>query len=366
MINSKVTENKDDNKNNKNKIPFFKKILMSIKDFDKYNIFAQENLLQSFGYIIKLMAIFTVIITIVSVYKLSLTVNTVVSSFNNKIEDISYENDRLTINNNDKILFIDSEGILGKIEIDTSDLSDNQIEEYKNKLNENSNGILILKDEILIKNENLGQINELSYKEMLEKYSISSFTKQDVIDYYNKNVTALYMYISLIIFMYMFVIYVVNVLMYSVVLSLACFIISKIIGLRITFTAAFNMSMYAQTLSIILNMIYIVINTITGFNIKYFQVMYSGIACIYIITAILMIKSDLIKRHVEVRKIEDEEQKVKDEIARKEQERKDQEEKDNVKQKDKKQEDKDEKSDKKEKNNKGSNPVENKPEGSNV
>lgn len=121
---------------------------------------------------------------------------------------------------------------------------------------------------------------------------------------------------------------------------------------------SFNIAVHALTLSLILNMIYIVINTLTGFTIKYFQVMYTAIAYIYIITAIFMIKSDYNKRNIELQKIKSEQEKIRDELNLKEEEKKNQKEKDDVKNRDKEKEGKNSSSDKPK--------IGDKPEGSNV
>ena len=69
------------------------------------------------------------------------------------------------------------------------------------------------------------------------------------------------------------------------------------------YKAVFNMSIYALTLSIILKIIYIVITMLTSFKIKYFEIMYIAIAYISLAAAIFLIKSDVIKQHLELMKI---------------------------------------------------------------
>ena len=73
------------------------------------------------------------------------------------------------------------------------------------------------------------------------------------------------------------------------------------------------MALHALTLPTILNLIYIIVNLYTGFNIEYFQVMYSAISYVYIITGILMIKADFIKKQLELNKILEEQQKIREE-----------------------------------------------------
>ena len=69
----------------------------------------------------------------------------------------------------------------------------------------------------------------------------------------------------------------------------------------------------SKRLSIVLYLIYICVNITTGFTIKYFDLAYEIISYIYIITAILMIKSDLIKQQIEIGKIVEEQKKVREE-----------------------------------------------------
>ena len=72
--------------------------------------------------------------------------------------------------------------------------------------------------------------------------------------------------------------------------------------MKIKYSASFSMGVHALTLSI-LNMVYIIINGFTGWTVKIFQFMYTAISYIYIVTAILMIKTDYMKRQAEVEKI---------------------------------------------------------------
>lgn len=79
--------------------------------------------------------------------------------------------------------------------------------------------------------------------------------------------------------------------------------LSKIVNINLKYKSVYNISVYALTLSIILYMIYIALNVLTGFYIRLFDIAYNAISYIYIATAILMIKSDLTKQQIEVTKI---------------------------------------------------------------
>lgn len=79
-----------------------------------------------------------------------------------------------------------------------------------------------------------------------------------------------------------------------------------------------------------------VINILTGYTIKYFDILYMTIASIYVIAAILIIRSDIIKQQIELSKIMQEQEKVRLEIEEKERQKKEQEEKEKIRKKDEK------------------------------
>ena len=73
------------------------------------------------------------------------------------------------------------------------------------------------------------------------------------------------------------------------------------------------MSIYALTLPILLNALYIGVNIFTQFNIEYFQVMYLAVAAIYLIAAIFILKDNFIKKQQELLKIIEVQAKIKQE-----------------------------------------------------
>ena len=111
-----------------------------------------------------------------------------------------------------------------------------------------------------------------------------------------------------------FVIEEIDFLAYAILFALIGKITSFVLKVPIRFKENYNISIHALTLATILQNIYISINFLTGFTIKYFYIMYMGITDIYIITAILMIKADMIKRKLEVDKIIQEQQNIKKEF----------------------------------------------------
>ena len=348
------------NKNEKiKKISFFKKLNMSIKDFDKYETFTKETIGQTLLYMIKLTAILAIVLTIVMIYQITNNINVAVNEYNERITELTYKNNKLSINDNSKLEIDSLEKAVGKIIIDTSDLDNDQIEEYKKTMSNYDNILVFLNNKILIKNNNLSEITEMNYSDIL-KSNNDIEDKQAVLDAYNSNKVNIYTTLTMIVFAGIFILYVTNILLDAIVLGFLGYITAKLMKVNLKYDGAFNIAVHSLTLPLILNIIYAVINSLTGFEIKYFQVMYTAISYIYIITAILMMKSDYIKKQVELQKIEDEQQKIKNELLEKEEDKKRKEEKEKVKDRDKEKE-------KKEKNDNEKEPsIEDKPAGNNV
>lgn len=308
-------ENKDKN--------FIDRVITSIKDFEEYSIFAVEKTCKAIGYLALLILIFAIIIAVAFTYKFSVSVNKGIDYFKMNINDVSFKDDNLSVNSGKEAKFINTEELLPIIIINTN-ANTEQEEEYKTELSKYENGILILKDRFIYKNEMLSQNIEYSYKDIASVYGVSEFDKEDVLTFIaNVNNMNLYISFFIIIVIYMFIIYFASTLMDAVMVAILGFIFSRILGIKLRFKATFNMGIYALTLPILLNMIYIVVNSVIGLEIKYFGWMYTTISYIYMIVAILMIKTDLINKQVELMKIIEEQEKVKREIEENERRKED-------------------------------------------
>lgn len=140
------------------------------------------------------------------------------------------------------------------------------------------------------------------------------------------------------ILIYLFVAYFISNMLDVLVLGILGYIFARIVKIKLRYKAAFNISVYAITLPILLNLLYLIVNTFTGFQIEYFQWMYTSISYIYVVVAILMIKTEIIHQRIQLIKLREIQKQASEEA--KEVEPRNQE---------KKEEDKEEKEDKKEK-----------------
>jgi signal transduction histidine kinase len=127
---------------------------------------------------------------------------------------------------------------------------------------------------------------------------------------------------------------VLSILLDIVIISMIGFIVSRFARVLLNYRAVFILAVYSMTLPIFVTLIYAIINTLTGFKIMYFNLMYELIGCVYIVAAIYMIKFDLIKQNEELEKIimvenqirkekeEEENRKAEEELKRREEQKK--------------------------------------------
>ena len=358
----------------KKKLSFWEKLRISIFDFDGYQELAAEKISRTIGYIVLLILIFSAIISATYTFQFNGLVKKTKEFVENEISEIKYENYELSVvpnnsvnseernnenaNNeeansekdnstktgneekdeqtnsnsmeseNPNIMRIDSNDLIpAKIIINTEAENEEEIQPNINEISMSQNGILILKDKVIIKNEFSANLSETTYKTISEQYNINKIDKTEILNMLSGQVInrALIIFF-LTILLYMFIMYVSTMLIDILLLAVLAYIVTRISGLRLKYSAIYNIASYSLTLPVILNIIYFVVNRLTGFTIQYFQIMYTAIASIYIITAILMIKSDVIKKQLELNKIIEEQARVKQELLRKEEERKEQEE----------------------------------------
>lgn len=303
---------------NNKKTNFFKEAFKSIKDLDKYEDFALETPGKAFKYFIKLIAIFCIIVSVFYTYNIVKNMNEIYANLKDKLPDFSYSQGTLTMSSEEPVIIEDYNDVFGKIIIDTS-ITGNETEKYE----EEKEGILILKDKcIILSNNAMGQV-AYKYEDIAKNYNISDFTKQDVVNYVEgMNIVSICASIYFVIFIYLYIIYFMSIFMDVLLLSVLAFIISRISRIKLKYAPSFGIAVHAITLPVLLNLIYIVVNLLTGFQIKYFQLMYSTISYIYVIVAILMIKTDFINRQMELMKMAEEQEKVKEEMRKKEEEEK--------------------------------------------
>lgn len=326
------------------KTGFLKKMWYAITKIEKYPDMATEGAGKALGYLAKIVAIIAIVLSLGMIYQTHNVLRKGVNYLQDEFPEFSYQDGKLTVESENEIVISEEDSIAGKTIIDTKTEDEQQINQYMNSIIQSGEGIVILKDKIIIKNSAISGTISYSYQDTFGPLGINEFNKQDVINYANSSqIITLYVSVFLTIFIYAFIMYLLTTLSNAVLLSFFGYITTLLARIKMRYVAIFNMAVYALTLSTILNMLYIAINILIPFNMEYFQVMYVAVAAIYLVAAILILKTDLIKQQMELMKIAEAEAIIKKEMEEKEQKEKEEKEKEERRKKDKEEKKKEEK-----------------------
>ena len=312
-IDKKGIENGKSSKNKFNK-GFFKKLYYSIIKIERYPEMAAEGLPKAIIYLVKLIAIFAVISCLGTIYQLSNLLKDGVNYLSESFPDFSYQDGTLQVQS-DEVLIYEETPQFGKVIVDTKEENEEKINEYITQITDAGDGAIILKDKIIIKTQSVMGTANYNYAELFGQMGLNSFNKQDVINYINSSqIMSLYVNVFIMIFIYTFVIYFFNILTYIIFISLFGCIANLLTKLRMRYVAIFNMAVYSVTLSTILYMIYVGVNIFVPYTIKYFEPMYISVATIYLIAAIFILKSETIKKQMEIIKIQEIQKQVRQDL----------------------------------------------------
>ena len=324
--NKENTNNIEELEDKEMKKGFFKKVWYSIDKVEKYSELSAEGFGRAIKYLVLLVLIIAMIASASTVYRTSLEIKSIGKYINEYAPELTYKEGVLQVDSEDVIR--NENTAFGKMIVDTKTESEEQINLYINEINEEENAIIILKDKLIIKEGTQGT-TEYNYEQLLEEIGISEFNKQQIVEYLTgSSMTTVYFNLFSALIVYAFVIYFVNTLLYIIPISIVGYTATLILRLKIRYIAIFNMAVYAITLSTILNMIYIIINSFFNYTIRYFDIMYILIASIYMIAAIFILKIEFNKKQGEVQKIVEVEKQVKEEL---EEQRKEEKQKENKK-----------------------------------
>ena len=358
---NKTEEIKKEQKNNQEELNmgFFKKIGYSIVKIEKYPNMSAQGLGKAISYLAKIVAILTIVFCLGIVYQTHGIINEGVDYLKNNFPEFNYKEGILNVETEEPIIISAENSIAGETIIDTKTEDETKINEYVNQVTNAGGGIIILKNEIRIKNASVAGTVIYSYKDTFEPMGITEFNKQNVIDFVNSGkILSLYISIFLTMFLYAFVMYFISTLSNAIFLSFFGYFTAWLAKIKMRYVAIFNMSVYALTLSVILNMLYIGVNIFIPFEMEYFQVMYVAVAAIYLVAAILILKTEFVKKQMELMKIAEAQEIIKKQMEEKEREEEEKREREEQRKKEK-EEQKKKKADKEEKNNQ-----EEEPEGS--
>lgn len=291
------------------KIGFFEKIKISVFKLEEYDNFLEQKFSSCFWYFVLLILILMMAFSAVYTYEYYKELNTGFNYIKNEMPDFIYESDNLKFENNVEAY---DEKYDVKLIINTDEIiPEDTLNEYQNKTE--MMRIIALKDgmKILVDNQNI----EFKYSE-LENYlqDIEITNKQSIVDAINSlDMAPMIFAVFLGIGIASFVQNLFNLFIYAIVISLFGYIASRMAKVKFPMNALVVLAIYSVTLPNILYTVYMIANLLTGFYIEYFSLFYMLISCVYIFTAIFMIKSDIIKQQQEIQAIQEVQKDVREE-----------------------------------------------------
>ena len=272
------------------KIGFFKRLKISIFNLEEYKLFINERFMKAFKYVLTLIAIITIILSVLNTYQTHKKVAKLISYVKNEFPDFSYTEGKLNVNG--KVDAYDEEYEAKLITDTTENLPAETIEEYRKEARNNKDAVVLLNDKVYAVID--GEDYESSYTSLLSGSELTNFNKQEIFEKYITDgiMTPLMIFIWIYVFIVSYIGNVVTFLLNMLIVALFGWIASKICKSVISFANSVNLAVYSLTLSLILSAIYTVVSSLTNFTIKYFSLMYMIIAYIYMIAAIMILKVD--------------------------------------------------------------------------
>ena len=281
------------------KMGFFQKLKISIFKLEEYNNFLEQKLSSSLGYFALLILILMMMFSAVYTYEYYKELDTGFSYIKNEMPDFNYEDGTLKAENN--VEAYDSKYDV-KLIINTDEIVPEYVlNEYQNKTE--LMRIIALKDEIqvLVDNQTL-QFKYTDLETYLQGMEITN--KQSIVDTINSldfgpMIFAVFLGIAIASFLQNLF----NLFIYTLIIASFGYIASRMAKVKFPIKVLIILAIYSVTLPNILYTAYMIANLLTGFYIEYFSLFYMLISCVYIFTAIFMIKSDIIKQQQEIQAI---------------------------------------------------------------
>lgn len=279
------------------KMNFFKSFWYAITNFEKYKEFAYLKTSEVIKYIAILLVLFSLLITVALAVPVLNTVNSGINYFEKEFPDLNYSEGKLVVDSKEPI-YLQDENLDAILLVDTNATLEEE-EKYLEEQKSHATAILVFSDKLVIKTAALTAYTTYEYTQIQNNFGFESFSKQDILEKITGNqIYKLYGSIYLFLFAYMFLTYIVVIFIDIVILSILALLVSKLYKVNLKYSNCVKLSSYALTLPLLLQLVYIYVNTFTGFTITYFSLMYDIISYIYIITAILIMRNDIAKQDI--------------------------------------------------------------------
>ena len=263
------------------RMSFFRRLKMAIFQLENYIEFINERLYKAIGFCIKMTIVCSIIIVISNAIFIYKKYGSPTKYVDNMVPNFSYEENDLKIDEKDA------------------------------KSSENKEMVATVMKKI--KPSLVTVLGDSSYNKALLIKDIEANERQVII------IAGVAIFLESLIEIFSFWI------ILAIMTSVIGWLVLSFSRLKMRYSKLFALSIYASTLTTVISVIYILLNSFFGIYIEVFDYLSMLIAYIYITAVIYMIKSDLIKQQMELIRIATVQAKVKEQL--KEEDNKDTEEK---------------------------------------
>lgn len=262
------------------KVGFFKRFKMAIFELENYIEFINEKLSKSLMFSLKVVVLLSLIMAISNVIFVYAKYHSPDNYLNEVIPEFTYENSELKIDENET-------------------KSDDK--------------------------KQMAQIMKQIVPSVTNILGSGTYTKADLIHYVQDNQKTIVGFGVTAIFIENILDLYIMWLMVALLTSFIGWIALIFLRIKMKYSKLFTLSIYASTLSVILTVIYTMLNVFAGVYIDMFDYLSILIAYIYITAVIYMIRSDLIKQQIELIRIATVQAEEKERLEREKEKEKEQE-----------------------------------------
>ena len=181
---------------------FFKRVKTAIVNFEKYKVFADENVSKAMGYFFKIVIMFVIFATLAVSYPISSTVINSVEYLRSDVPDFSIAEGKLTVDSDEPVIITNDEMSL-MLALDASINSEN-VNSFFEENKKYENVLLFIEDKLYLKLSNTSGIMVYDYNTLTQTLSTDNISRQQILEYFdNTGYAQLFIRIYAVLFIYL-------------------------------------------------------------------------------------------------------------------------------------------------------------------
>ena len=162
------------------RLSFFRRMKMSIFDFDKYHIIASEGLGRAMMYLIKLMLLFALVMSAASIIKVSQLLGQGIEYFSSNVPNFYFENNEFVLDSETDVTIENHEYTDFKIILTNSETySEDEIRDFDGLT------VAFTKKHVLLKQQNSTSITTQTYEELGNTIDLNEINKDYIVNMFS-------------------------------------------------------------------------------------------------------------------------------------------------------------------------------------